>query len=329
MSAVVGVALGLVALLTAIPAAAQPPVKLARVGMLRTDAPGASGMTTENVAAFKQGLADEGFVEGRNLVIDVVTPRPNTDRLDDLARDLVRRNVDVIHAAGPQAARAASAATTTIPIVVHDYETDPVAAGFVTTFARPGRNITGVFLDLPELGGKWLELLRQAVPRMKRVGILWDPATGDGQRQAVETAARALGVLVQVIEVRQRGELEARFRQARGARVDAIVVLSSPVLAGPALGAIADLALRTRFPSISLFPQYAELGGLLAYGPRPSMLYREEGQMVAKILKGARPADLPIMRPARFELLVNVKAAKQLGVVMPAELLGRADRTIE
>jgi len=324
----VTIGLALVALLAAIPAAGQAPGTPVRVGMLRADARGASVTTTENLTAFTQGLADEGFVEGRNLIIDVAASQAKTG-LENLARDLVRRSVDVIHAAGPQAVRVASAATATIPIVVHDYETDPVAAGFVATFARPGRNITGVFLDLPELGGKWVELLRQAAPRMKRVGILWDPATGDGQRQAVETAARALGVLVQPIEVRQRGELETRFRQARDARVDAIIVLSSPVLAGPALRAIGDLALSARFPSIGLFPQYAEAGGLLAYGPRPSTLYREEGRMVARILKGARPAEIPIMRPARFELLVNLKTAKQLGIAMPAELTGRADRVLE
>lgn len=323
------VVLAIVTGLTAVPVAAQAPGKAARVGMLRTDAPGAASVTTENIAAFKQGLADEGFVEGQNLVIDIATPRASTHRLEDLARDLVRANVDVIQASGPQAVRAASRATTAIPIVAYDFETDPIAAGFITSFARPGRNVTGMFLDLPELAGKWVELLRQAVPRMKRAGVLWDPATGDGQRRAVEAAARSLGVTAQTIEVRQRSELETGFRQARAARVDAIVVLSSPVLAGPALAAVAELALRARVPTINLFPQYAEAGGLLAYGPRSMTLYRELGRVVAKIVRGARPADLPIVRPARFELLVNLKTARQLGLAVPAELVGRADRLIE
>ena len=178
----------------------------------------------------------------------------------DLARELVRRSVDVIHAAGPQALHAASAATTTIPIVAHDFETDPVAAGFIASYARPGRNITGMFLDLPELAGKWLELLHQATPRMTRVAVMWDPGTGDAQRRAVETGARALGVVVQLFAVRQRGELEAGVRLAAEARADAMVILSSPLFSGPALQSIAGLAVRSRLPSIGLFPRYAEAG---------------------------------------------------------------------
>ena len=188
---------------------------------------------------------------------------------------------------------------------------------------------TGNFLDLPELAGKWLELLHQATPRMTRVAVMWDPGTGDAQRRAVETGARALGVVVQLFAVRQRGELEAGVRLAAEARADAMVILSSPLFSGPALQSIAGLAVRSRLPSIGLFPRYAEAGGLLAYGPNAVALYRQEAGIVAKILKGARPADLPIVRPARFELVVNVRTAKQLGVVVPPELLGRADRIIE
>ena len=311
-------------------AAGQPTVKSARIGMLRSvDDPSPSGPLAQNVAAFKQGLAEDGYVEGRNLVIEYRSPRTTTDRLEDVARELVRLNVDVIHAAGPQALHAARTATGTIPILAHDFETDPIAAGFIASYARPGGNVTGMFLDLPELTGKWLELLRRVAPRLKQVAVLWDPATGEAQRRATEVGAHAIGVTLQILEVRYRGELEARLQHAADARAGAMVVLSSPLFAGPADKLIADLALRTRLPSISLFLSHPKEGGLLAYGPNSTALYRQDAHVVAKILNGARPGGLPIERPARFELLVNLRTAKRLGLTVPSDVLGRADQVLE
>ena len=330
MKAWSGVTLGLLVLLAAAPVAAQSPVKSARIGMLRGfDDPSPMGPVAQNITAFKQGLADDGYVEGRNLIIEYRSPRTKTDRLEDLARELLRLNVDVIHAAGPQALRAARAATTTTPIIAHDFETDPVAVGLIASYARPGRNVTGMFLDLPELTGKWLELLRQVVPGVKRMAVFWDPNTGDAQRRAVETGAKSLGIALQVFEVHDRGELARRFQLAVESRAGALIVLSSPLFTGPASASIAELALRRRLPSVGLFPGYAEAGGLLTYGPDNTALYRQEARLVAKILNGARPGDLPIERPARFLLVINMKTAKRLGVTVPPDVLARADRVIE
>ncbi len=253
MSAWIGVGLGLLVMVAAMPAAGQPKATSARIGILRSiDDPLSSGPTAQNVAAFKQGLADEGYVEGRNLVIEIRYPRTKADRLEDLARELVRLNVDVIHVAGPQALRAARAATTTIPIVAHDFETDPVAAGFVAGYARPGGNVTGMFLDLRELTGKWLELLRLVVPRLKRVAVLWDPTAGDAQLRAAEGSARVIGAVLQVLEVRDRRDLEARFKLATDSPVGALTILSSPLFTGPAYNSIPELALRARLASVGL-----------------------------------------------------------------------------
>jgi putative ABC transport system substrate-binding protein len=330
MKAWLAVALALGAVLAALPAVAQSPVKTARIGMLRPfDDPLASGSVAQNVAAFKQGLADEGYVEGRNVVIDHRSTRMTAERLDESARELVRLNVDVIYAVGPQALRAARTVTTTVPIVAHDYETDPVAAGFIASYARPGGNVTGLFLDLPELTGKWLQLLGSVVPGLKRVAVMWDPTTGDAQVRAIQVAMKAVGLVSQVLEVRGRSELEARFQTAAEGRAEAVIVLGSPLFTGGAAKPIADAALRTRLPAVSLFQTIANAGGLLAYGPNVPDLYRRQGHLVAKILRGAKPGDLPIERPTRFELTVNARTAKRLGLTIPPDVLGRADRVIE
>ncbi len=252
-----------------------------------------------------------------------------TERLEDAARALIRLNVDVIYAVGPQGLRAARAVTTTVPIVAHDYETDPIAAGFIASYARPGGNVSGLFLDLPELTGKWLQLLGQVVPGLKRVAVVWDPTTGDAQLRAIQASAQTLGLVPHVFEVRGRGELDSRFRHAAEGRAAAVAILGSPLFTGAGAKPIAEATLRTRLPSVSLFRAIVEAGGLLAYGPNIVELYRQQGRFVAKILRGARPADLPIERPARFELIINLKTAKRLGVTIPPDVLGRADQVIE
>ena len=244
-----------------------------------------------------------------------------------MARALVRDKVDVIHASGSVAIRAAQTATRTLPIVAHDYETDPVAAGFVATLARPGGNITGMFLDLPEISGKLLELLKTALPGLRRISVLWDPLTGKAQVIAVEQAARALGIEIQILEARDRA-LEQTARSAAEHKAGALLLLGSPVLAA-SFAKIADVTTANRLPTIALLPAFARAGGLMAYGPDAPDQYRQEGRLVGKILKGANPADLPVERPTKFYFLVNLRTAKTLGLTLPPSLLLRADEVIE
>jgi len=322
---------------TPLAAEAQPVEKSARVGMLRSAAePPDFGNMVANLRVFRDGLREHGYVEGRNLVIEFRYPRGENDTLSGLAADLVRLRVDVIHAAGPPAVRAATGATATIPIVAHDFETDPVEAGLVASVACPGGNVTGMFLDLPELAGKYLDLLRTAVPRLSRVAVLWDPGTGEAQVRAAKVSARALTLALTVVEVRGPADFEPAFRSAVKQRAQALVVLSSPLF-GPshrvgtgvtASSRIAELAIRHRLPSVTLFPSFARAGGLMAYGPSNLDLYRQEARLVAKVLGGASAADLPVERPTRFELIVNLKTARALGLTIPPSLLRRADEVI-
>ena len=314
-------------LVAPLPTEAQQADKTARIGMLRSENRGPDEPAIiRNIAAFRGGLQGEGYVEGQHYRIDYRFPKTDGDAAK-LAQAMVNDKVDVIHAAGFVAIDAARRATKTIPIVAHDYETDPVAAGFVATLAKPGGNITGMFLDLPEIVGKLLELLKTAIPGLRRVAGLWDPFTGKAQVVAVERAAKALGIEIQVLEVRAE-TLERTVRTAADRKAGALVLLGSPVIAA-GHGTIAAAAAASRLPSIGLFPVFARAGGLMAYGPEAVDQFRQEGRMVAKILKGAKPADLPIERPTKFELAVNLKTAKALGLTIPPSLLLRADQVIE
>ena len=310
-----------------LPTEAQQADKTARIGMLRSENRGPDEPAIiRNIAAFRDGLQGEGYAEGQHYRIDYRFPKTDGDAAK-LAQAMVNDKVDVIHAAGFVAIDAARRATKTIPIVAHDYETDPVAAGFVATLAKPGGNITGMFLDLPEIVGKLVELLKTAIPGLRRVAGLWDPFTGKAQVVAVERAAKALGIEIQILEVRAE-TLERTVRTAADRKAAALLLLGSPVIAA-GHGAIAAAAAASRLPTIGLFPVFARAGGLMAYGPEAVDQFRQEGRMVAKILKGAKPADLPIERPTKFELAVNLKTAKALGLTIPPSLLLRADQVIE
>jgi putative ABC transport system substrate-binding protein len=235
--------------------------------------------------------------------------------------------VDVIVTSGPPAIQAARHATSAIPIVMGRMD-DADAHGFVASLARPGGNITGLSFQSGELSAKSLGLLREAVPRLARAAVLWDPAGTAQQLQAVEAAAHALGVQVQVLEVHGPGDLDGAFDAARRGRAGALVILASPVLTD-SRARLAELALRSRLPAVYYHPGFAEAGGLLAYGPRQSEFsWRRAAAFVDKILRGARPADLPVEQPTTFELVVNLKAAKRLGLSLPRSLLLRADRVI-
>jgi putative ABC transport system substrate-binding protein len=241
--------------------------------------------------------------------------------------ELLQFQADVIVANGPAAVDAARQATTTVPIVAADLERDPVASGLVERYSSPGGNLTGVFLDLPEFSGKWLELTREVVPGLARVAVLWDPATGPVQVRGLESAARAVGVQLHVLEVRSVDDFEGTFRAAMPEHPDAVIALSSPLVSNHGQH-LAALAVTHRLPAITLFPSFARDGGLMAYGPDPADVLRQQARLVVKILHGATPADLPIERPMQFKLVINLKTAQELRLTIPPTLLFQADEII-
>ena len=280
------------------------------------------------VAAFRRGLAEAGYVEGKNVTIEERFANFKLELLPQLAGDLVRRNVSVIFAPTPEAGAAARNATTSIPIVALDLESDPLAKGYVKSLARPGGNMTGMFLDLPELSGKQIGLLKEIVPRLSRIAIFGIPSLNAAQFAATETVARALALEAEVMEVRVADDFERALEAARIKHVDAGILLSSP-LVFVASKQIGELAVAKRLPLISLFAEFPKVGGLIAYGPNLSEMFRRCGVYVAKILQGAKPSDLPIQRPERFDLVINLKTATALGVDMPTQLQQLADEVIE
>jgi len=318
--------LGLMLLVVPLPAAAQQAAKAARIGVLRP-APDDRDFR-RNFDGFRQALREGGYVEGTNLAVEYRVRPGSPQEILALAEDLVRLKVDVLLAFSPAALHAAAKATTSIPIVAFDLETDPIAAGYAVTLASPGGNVTGVFLDFPELSGKWLELLKEAVPKVSRVAVLWDPATGPVQVKAAEAAARSLRLQLRPLEARSPDDFEGAFRAAARERAGAVLVLGGPVFYS-ARKQIADLAAKHRLPAIMPFPDFAGDGGLMAYGPDLTSLYRQAGTIAVKILKGRKPGDLPVERPTRFQFAVNLRTAKALGLKLPPSILVRADQMIQ
>jgi putative ABC transport system substrate-binding protein len=249
-------------------------------------------------------------------------------RLPALAADLIRDRVDVLFARGPVALAAAAEASKTIPIVAVDLDSDPIALGYAQTLAWPGGNATGVFLDLPELSAKQLQLFREIVPSLSHVGLVGDSIRNAAQFRATERAVETLGVKVQTFEGRTAAELDAAMEVARRNGLGAVIIFSSPVVFDHR-ARIAVLGREKRLPTVSLFTEFAEAGGLLTYGPSLREPFRRAGVFVGKILNGAKPADLPIEQPAKFELVINLKTAKALGLTIPPALLQRADQVIE
>jgi putative ABC transport system substrate-binding protein len=290
-------------------ARAQQSGKLPRIGEIHN-------VRSENSEAFEQGLRDLGYVDGQNVLLETRFPGTALDRLDEVARELVALNCTVIFASNPYGIRAARKATGTIPIVGVDLESDPVASGLVKSVARPGGNFTGFFLDIPELGGKQIELLVEAVPSVSRVAVLWDAAIGTVQFQATKTAPRPAGVTLQSLPVRRVEDINPAFEQAAREQAQGLVVLSSPLIFTQR-SHIADAALNARLPSINLFNSFPKVGGLMAYGPYFPSLFTQAAGYVARILGGANPAELPIQRPTKFELVINLKTAKALGLKIP------------
>lgn len=306
--------------------AGAQPAKPVRVGVLRA-APDAL-IFRQGFEVFRQVLHENGFAEGANLTIEYRVRAGTAEEMSALAGELAQSRMDAIVAIGPVAVRAAAGATRTVPIVAVDLESDPMAEGFVTSLARPGGNLTGLFLDLPALSGKWIELLREMVPRLSRIGVLWDPATPPNLLRGAEAAAGTVRVEIFPVKAGAPEEVAPAFRAAIEKRVGGVLVLSSPLFYS-ARGQIVAMAARHRLPTIMPFPEFAEDGGLMAYGASVPGMYRQAGEVMVKVLRSGRPGDIPVERPTRFELIVNGKTAASLGLVVPRSLLARADKVIE
>jgi putative tryptophan/tyrosine transport system substrate-binding protein len=320
--------LGLCAMLFAfrVSAQAQQPTKIPLIGSLSGSSPSTSPVRHE---AFRQGLRELGYVEGKNIFIERRWADGKFDRLPALAAELVRLKVDIIVTAGPQATRPAKQATSTIPIVMAQ-DPDPVGNGFVASLARPGGNITGLSSLAPEISGKQLELLKEIVPRLSRVAV-FGTSTNSGNAQTlreVELAAKAFGVKLQYLDVPSPKDIETAFRAASKGRADAVLMLPGSVLVLQR-AQLADLAAKNRLPAIYPQTDYTEAGGLMYYGTNTLDLFRRAATYVDKILKGAKPADLPVEQPTKFEFIINLKAAKQIGLTIPQSVLYRADKVIK
>ncbi len=300
---------------------AQQARKLARVGVLAIS-------QTERFTAFMQALREAGYVHGENVLVETRFYEGNLDRLPTLAHELVTLQCDVIVATGPEAIRAATRATTTTPIVGIDLESDPVASGWARSLGHPEGNVTGLFLDMRDLVGKQIELLTGDVPGLSRVGVMWDSAIGGVQFRAAESAARAAGVTLLSLPVQGGTDFAGAFDRAAREHLRGVVLLSSPSVSSHA-SQIAGLALKTRLPTINLFTWFAVSGGLMAYGPPVPDLFKRAAIYVSKVLNGAKVGDLPIERPERFELVINLKTARALGLTIPPSLLLRADEVIQ
>jgi|SRR5215510_1339897 len=308
-------------------AEAQQPKKVPQIGYLSVSSPSAMSTRTE---AFRQGLRELGYVEGKNIVIEWRSAEGKRDRVPSLAAELVRLKVDIIVTAGPPATRSAKEATVTIPIVFAQ-DGDPVASGFVASLARPGGNITGLSTLAPELSGKRLELLKEIVPQLSRVAVLGNstnPANAQVLKET-ELAAGAFGVKLQYLDVLNPKDIETAFRAASKGRAGAVLMTVSGGVVLSQRTQVVELAAKSRLPAMYIIREYVETGGLMSYGVSSIDLDRRAATYVDKILKGAKPADLPVEQPTKFELVINLKAAKQIGLTIPPNVLVRADRVIK
>jgi putative ABC transport system substrate-binding protein len=313
---------GLAMLALPLAAHAQQPRKIARIGFLS-----AASVSSDRLDIFRQGLRELGYVEGQSVVIESRWAEGKYDRLPGLAAELVRLKVDVTY--GPPAIQAAKQGTTTIPIVMAGV-IDPLAAGLVASLARPGGNITGVSLMAPELVGKQLQILKEVVPTVSRVALLGNPdnAGSAPQVRQAQDAARALGVRLQPLEARGPGEIDSAFAAMTREQAGALIILVD-VMFDVERTRIAELAAKSRLPTVAGLANLAEAGGLMSYGSNTTDNFRHAATYVDKILKGAKPADLPVEQPTKFELVINMKTAKTLGIRIPRSILARADRVIE
>jgi len=301
----------------------QPAAKPPRVGVLLLGTPD----TDPSLQSLRTGLRELGYVEGKDVVLEYRFADGRPDRLPDLARDLVNAKPDILFALGGDVAPFARTATSTIPIVMV-VSVDPVQAGLVASLARPSGNITGVTFVSSDLAAKRLQLLKEMAPAVARIGVLWNPDHVDPEYRETQAAGRALGVEVHSLEVRQPADFERAFRTAATARVEAIIVVSSRLMSLNRQ-LIADVAARQRLPLVTGWGAWPQVGALFSYGPDLDFIVRHSATYVDKVLRGARPGDIPVQQPTKFDLIVNVKTAKAYSVAVPPGILARADKIIE
>jgi putative tryptophan/tyrosine transport system substrate-binding protein len=316
-------AVGVLLSALSLPAEALQPKKVARIGLLTLV------VSSSAHEVFKQGLRDLGYIEGQNIVIEYRHAADRAERLPELAAELVRLKVDVIVAAGSQAALAAKNATQTIPVIFTGVG-DPVAQGLVASLARPGGNITGLASLSPEVGGKRLELLKEVVPAASRVAVLWNPTNSSNslQLKEVRAAAQTLALRVQSLEVSKSEDIERAFAAIARERAHALLVFADPFLTTQRTQ-FADLAVKNRLPAMYGQSDSVEAGGLMSYAPSFREMHRRAATYCDKILKGTKPTDLPVEQPTKFEFVINLKTAKQIGLTIPPNVLARADRVIK
>jgi ABC-type uncharacterized transport system substrate-binding protein len=328
-AAVPSILIAVVLLAVAVIAEAQQPGKVSRLGYL-SNADAATDST--RVERIRLALRELGYIEGQNIAIEYRYAEGKVDRAPELAAELVRLKVDIIVvASGDQWIRAAKNATKTIPIVMMGQGSDPVRAGHVESLARPGGNVTGLTSLTRDLGGKRLELLKEAVPKLSRVAVLYDPANPPSLHEVKELLpadARALKLTIEPWEIRAVDDFEKVFAALNKQRPDGLYSLAAGPVMRPNQKRIADFALKSRLPSVYTGRETVEAGGLMSYGANLADSYRRVAIYVDKILRGAKPADLPVEQPTKFELIINLKAAKQIGLTIPPNVLARADKVI-
>ena len=306
-------------------AQAQQPARIHRIGIL---SPVSGSVLSARVEAFRQRLRELGYLEGKNIVIEYRYADGKRERVPDLAAELVRLKVDVIVTIGPGATLAAKKASGTIPIVFAG-ASDPLGTGIVSSLAQPGGNITGLSLMVPDLDGKRLELLKEAVPKVARVAFLWQPGGRRNLRLTeMEAAAKALGLKLLSLPVRSLDDFEGAFARAKKERAQALITTTGERI-NTQLRRVLDFAANNRLPAIYHYSEFVEAGGLMSYGPDNTDIWRRAADFVDKILKGAKPADLPVEQPMKFEFIVNLKAAKQIGLTIPPNVLVRATKVIQ
>jgi putative tryptophan/tyrosine transport system substrate-binding protein len=308
------------------PVQAQQPGKVPRIAYVSVRTASSQAQVLD---AFRQGLHELGYVEGKNIIVDYRFADGKSDRLFAIVTELVRLKIDVIVSGGGGPTRAAMKATNAIPIVMAQ-DTDPVGNGFVASLARPGGNVTGLSTLQTDLTGKRLELLKQVVPKLSKVAVIGRSSSVGNVRELKETelAAAALGVKIQYVDLSDPKDIENIFRAASKARADGVFVLTTN-FERPDRKRMVDLATKHRLPAMYFGPQLVEDGGLMCYGVNDADLYRRAATYVDKILKGAKPAELPVEQPIKFQLIINLKAAKQIGLTIPPNVLARADKVIK
>jgi putative ABC transport system substrate-binding protein len=298
--------------------------RLVQVGVLGFG----SGRQAHVQKAFRESLAELGYVEGQNLEIDQRYANGKREMVPSLLAELLTLRVRVLVVVGPYVLKTTKNAGTDTPIVAIDFESDPVAAGFVKSLARPGGNVTGTFLDQASLAGKWLEFLKDINPKLSRISMIWDSSTPSYQLEALKAGARSIGVQQETLTVTSHDDFKSAFVVASRFRAEAMVILSSPLVSQSG-ELLANLSATHHLPTVSMFRENVTAGCLMAYGPSLVDGWHRLGSFAGRILRGAKPADLPIERPSTFELIVNLKTAKALGLTIPPSLLGRADEVIQ